>query len=103
MSGEGTKDMATTFQPDWENCPDCGAYFQGSHLCDKSREAVLLRVEQKLDRILACLEGLASPIQYVTTEGAGVDTETVLTPEASDRLRVRLTPGPRPTSSKETT
>jgi len=41
--------------PGWEYCPDCGHYYQGTHLCDKSREAVLARVEQKLDLILEAL------------------------------------------------
>jgi len=82
MSGEGTKDMATTFQPDWENCPDCGAYFQGSHLCDQSREAVLLRVEAKLDAILKAVAGIPQ-LEYLGREGYEISKP--------------------PTSSKETT
>jgi len=44
----------------WEFCPDCQNYFQGSHICDQTREALLARVEGKLDRIIALLEQQAA-------------------------------------------
>lgn len=68
--------------PGWEWCPDCGQYFQGAHLCDKSRDAVLVRVEQKLDLILEAIAGIPQ-LEYIGREGYEVN-------------------GP-PTSPKETT
>lgn len=42
-------------EPVWEWCPDCASYFTGAHVCDQDRQAILTRVEAKLDRILGLL------------------------------------------------
>ena len=58
----GTSQVTTAPEPEWEWCPECGNYFQGSHICEINTADILRRVEEKLDRILQLTEhGQNSP------------------------------------------
>lgn len=58
-------DSSFTAGPGWEWCPDCGSYFRGAHICEKSRDAVLERVEARLDQIAERVEGLSIMLLYL--------------------------------------